>query len=60
MTRLSKDEYARYDVKPSYFRGNKQYGRTTTIIDKRTGRKKVFMGILTKGNAIKQFKGMKK
>jgi len=52
----SKTEYKKYILKATYFKGNKKYGRTTTIIEKSTSRKLVLMGIATKTEAIKAFK----
>jgi hypothetical protein len=47
--------YKRYKITATHFRGDKRYGRTTTIVDKKTNKKEVFMGALTKGEAISQF-----
>jgi len=53
--RYAPEVYKRYKVTATYFRGNRKYGRTTTIVDKKTGKKDVFMGALSKGEAISQY-----
>ena len=48
-----KPDLSRYDVRKAYFRGNPRYGRTTTIVDRETGRHAEFMGALSKREAIR-------
>lgn len=51
-----KSDYAKYELKKTYFKGNKRFGRTTTIIEKSSGKDFVVMGIASKADAIKAFK----
>ena len=53
--RYAPEVYKRYKITATHFRGSRKYGRTTTIVDKTTGKKEVFMGALPKGEAISQF-----
>ena len=54
--RHSPEVYKRYKVTATHFRVRTGGGgRTTTIVDKKTGKKEVFNGALSKGEAITQF-----
>lgn len=54
--RYPPEVYRRYKVTATHFRVRTGGGgRTTTIVDTKTGKKEVFNGALTKGEAIKQF-----
>jgi len=48
--------YNEFNVEKTYFAGNKKRGRTTTVTEKSSGKSMAFMGDLTKGMAIDQFK----
>jgi hypothetical protein len=48
--------YPEFKVDKTYFKGNKKYGRTTTVTETTSGKSMAFMGSMSKGVAIENFK----